>query len=88
MKKLTQEQMLILKDANVNVVRSWILSLDKIAGEERGLRISQEEVRPRVLASHLQRFIKTFGMPDLNVRIYNFADRSEVWTSYEPSGSQ
>jgi hypothetical protein len=79
------------KDANVAAVKSWITSQAKLAGEERGLRVTPEDARRlrlkhpgRTVALHMKRLIRSSGQPDMKVRIYNFPDRVEVWVSYEP----
>jgi hypothetical protein len=78
-------------DANVNAVKHWITSNGKVAGEERGLRVTPEDAKRlrlkhpgRIVALHLKRLIRASGQKDLKVRIYNFSDRVEVWISYEP----
>jgi hypothetical protein len=78
-------------DANVVMVKNWIISRDKTAGEERGLRVTMEDAKRmrlkhpgRTVALHLKRLIRNSGQPDMKVRIYNFPDRIEVWVSYEP----
>jgi hypothetical protein len=82
-------------DANVAIVKDWISSTNKVSGEERGLRITPEDVKRlklkhpgREVALLMKKFIRTSGQKDLNVRIYNFPDRTEVWVSYEPKEEQ
>ena len=79
----TENTELLLNDENLKAVRSWILS-EKTAGQERGLRFQRQEMKPEDLARHLRCYIRAFCLRDLKVRVYNFSDRSEVWTSYEP----
>jgi hypothetical protein len=81
---------LSLNDESLKAVRSWILS-DKQAGQERGLRITPEDVRRlqlkhpgQTVALHLKHYIQAFFLRDLKVRVYNFPKFVEVWTSYEP----